>query len=156
MNEINICIEYLTKDSDPEYIKNFISAMKRFKILGKNVIIFWLDFLLLVWKPSLVSQVCEYGPIWSVCWCACVLSCFSCVWLCTTPWTVALQAPLSMGFSRQEYWGGLPFPPPGNLPDPGMTLASFTSPTLADRSFITSTAFEGVIQVSRMVKHSEN
>ena len=38
------------------------------------------------------------------------------VQLFATPWTVALQAPLSMGFSRQEYWSGLPFPPPGNLP----------------------------------------
>ena len=36
-----------------------------------------------------------------------------------TPWTVAHQAPLSMGFSRQEYWSGLPFPSPGDLPDPG-------------------------------------
>ena len=37
-----------------------------------------------------------------------------------TPWTVALQAPLSMGFSRQEYWSGLPCPPPGDLPNPGI------------------------------------
>ena len=37
-------------------------------------------------------------------------------------WTVALQAPLFMGFSRQEYWSGLPFPPPGDLPDPGMEV----------------------------------
>ena len=37
-----------------------------------------------------------------------------------TPWTVACQAPLSMGFSRQEYWSGLPFPSPGDLPDPGI------------------------------------
>ena len=48
-----------------------------------------------------------------------LLSCFSCVRLCATPWTVAHQSPLSMGFSRQEYWSGLPFPSPGNLPDPG-------------------------------------
>ena len=40
--------------------------------------------------------------------------------LFSTLWTVALQAPLSMGFSRQEYWSGLPFPPPGNLPNPGI------------------------------------
>ena len=40
--------------------------------------------------------------------------------LCPTPWTVAHQAPMSMGFSRQEYWSGLPFPPPGDLPDPGI------------------------------------
>ena len=40
--------------------------------------------------------------------------------LFVTPWTVAYQAPLSMGFSRQEYWSGLPFPSPGDLPDPGI------------------------------------
>ena len=44
----------------------------------------------------------------------------SCVQLFATSWTVALQAPPSMGFSRQEYWSGLPFPFPGNLPDPGI------------------------------------
>ena len=47
----------------------------------------------------------------------------SCVRLCVTPWTVARQAPLSMGFSRQECWSGLPFPPPGDLPDPGIKPA---------------------------------
>ena len=51
-----------------------------------------------------------------------------------TLWTVAHQAPLSMGFSRQEYWSGLPFSPPGDLPDPGLELAS---PALASRFFIT-------------------
>ena len=55
---------------------------------------------------------------------ACVLSRFSQVWLFATPWTVALQAPLSMGFSRQEYWGGLSCPPPGHLPNPGIEPAA--------------------------------
>ena len=49
----------------------------------------------------------------------CFLSCFSCVCLCATLWTIAYQSPLSMGFSRQEYWSGLPCPPPGDLPNPG-------------------------------------
>ena len=44
----------------------------------------------------------------------------SCVWLSVTPWTVAHQAPPSMEFSRQEYWSGLSFPSPGDLPDPGI------------------------------------
>ena len=44
--------------------------------------------------------------------------------LIATPWTVARQAPLSMGFSGQEYWSGLPFPSPGDLPDPGIELVS--------------------------------
>ena len=53
-----------------------------------------------------------------------MLTHFSCVQLFVTPWTVAHQAPLSMGFSRQEYWNGLPFPSPGNLPDPGIKPGS--------------------------------
>ena len=52
-----------------------------------------------------------------------------------TPWTAAHQAPLSMGFLRQEYGSGLPFPSPGDLPDPGMESASLTSPLLAGRFF---------------------
>ena len=46
------------------------------------------------------------------------------VWLFATPWTVAYQAPPSMGFSRQEYWSGLPFPSPGDLPEPGIEPGS--------------------------------
>ena len=46
------------------------------------------------------------------------------VWLFVTPWTVAHQASLSKGFSRQEYWGGLPFPSPWDLPDPGIESGS--------------------------------
>ena len=48
------------------------------------------------------------------------------VWLFATPWTVTYQAPLSMGFSRQESWSGLPFPSPGDLPDPGIEPRSPT------------------------------
>ena len=62
-----------------------------------------------------------------------VLSCFSHVWLFSTPWTVTHQAPLAMGFPRQEYWGGLPFPPPGDLPNPGIEP---TSPALAGSSWL--------------------
>ena len=53
-----------------------------------------------------------------VCVCICVLSHFSHVCLCVTLWTVACQAPLSVGFPRQEYWSGLPFPSPGDLSQP--------------------------------------
>ena len=52
-----------------------------------------------------------------------------CLTLCD-PMTVACQAPLSIGFSRQQYWSGLSCPPPGNLPDPGIELLSFMSPAL--------------------------
>ena len=57
----------------------------------------------------------------------------SLVQLFETPWTVACQAPLSMGFSRQEYWSGLPCPLPGDLPSPGIEPVSLMSPALADR-----------------------
>ena len=56
---------------------------------------------------------------------------FSCVRLFAVQWTVACQAPLSIGFSRQKYWSGLPCPTPGDLPDPGIEPASLTSPALA-------------------------
>ena len=64
------------------------------------------------------------------------------VHLFVTPWTVARQAPLSMGFSRRESWSGLPFPPPGDLPDPGTGPASLTAPALA-RGFFTTSATWG-------------
>ena len=54
-----------------------------------------------------------------------------------TPWTVAHQAPLSMEFSRQEYWSGLPFPPRGDLPDPGIEAVLPVSPALAGGFFTT-------------------
>ena len=65
-----------------------------------------------------------------ICMLACVLSHFSCVQFCATLWIVAHQAPLFMGFSRQEYWSGLPCPPPGDLPDPGVKPMSPVSPAL--------------------------
>ena len=64
----------------------------------------------------------------------CMLSRFSRVQLNVTPGTVACQASLSMGFSWQEYWSGLPCPPPGDLPKPGMKPTSLKTPSLAGRS----------------------
>ena len=61
----------------------------------------------------------------------------SCVWLLATPWTVAHQAPLSMGFSQQEYWSGLLVPPPEGLPNPGIKPTSSASPALAGGFFTT-------------------
>ena len=55
----------------------------------------------------------------------------SCVQLFATPWTETSQAPLSVRFFKQEYWSELPFPPPGDLPDPGIKPASPGPPTLA-------------------------
>ena len=76
----------------------------------------------------------------------CVLSCFSRVQLFVILWTVAHQAALSMGFSRQQYWSELPCPLPGYLPDPGIEPMSPVSPALARRFFTTSTMWEALIK----------
>ena len=60
-----------------------------------------------------------------------------------TPWNVDRQAPLSMGFPRQECWSGLPIPPPGDLPDPGVTPASPASPALLVGFFFLTTQSSG-------------
>ena len=75
-------------------------------------------------------------------WMVVELSCLSYVQLFATPWTVAHQAPLSMGFSRQEYWSGLPFPSPEDIPDPGIKPVSLISPVSAEGSFTTSTTWK--------------
>ena len=76
-----------------------------------------------------------------------LLSYFSHVWLFATLWTVACQAPLSLGFSRQEYWSGLPCPPPGDLPEPGIEPTSLMSPELAGRFFTTSATWKVLIML---------
>ena len=68
----------------------------------------------------------------------CLLSHFSYVQLFVTLWIVACQDLLSMEFSRQEYWSGLPFPSPGDLPNPGIKPVSFKSPALPGGFFNTS------------------
>ena len=86
------------------------------------------NLLILCWKIlHLYSQVVLCS----------VLNHFSCVWLFVTLWTH--QTPQSMGFSRQEHWSGLPFPPPVDLMDPGIEPLSLTSPALAGGFFTTST-----------------
>ena len=69
----------------------------------------------------------------------CCVQLLSRVRVFATPWTVALQAPLSMGLSRQEYWNGLPCPPPRDLLDGGIELGALRSPALAG-GFFTTTA----------------
>ena len=72
---------------------------------------------------------------------ACMLSS---VRLFTTLWTIACHAPLSMGFARQEYWSGLPCPPPGYLLDPGTELASLKASAWAGKFFTTSITWEAL------------
>ena len=79
----------------------------------------------------------------------CVPSHFSHVQLFATLWIVTWQTPLSMGFSRQEYWGGLPFPTPGNLPEPQIEPMYLISPALAGGFFTTSTTWTTICQQIR-------
>ena len=62
------------------------------------------------------------------------------VWLFGTPWTIARQVPLSMGFPRQDYWSGLPFPTPGDLPNPRTEPISLVSPALAGEFLTTASS----------------
>ena len=91
-----------------------------------------------------IEELCASKRVY-VCVCVCALSRFSRVQLSVTSWTQAslsYQASLSMGFSRQEYWSGLPCPPPGDLPDTGTEPVSLTSPALAGKFFTTSATWE--------------
>ena len=81
--------------------------------------------------------------------CACVLSH---VRLFATPWTTAQQAPLSIGFPRQEYWSGLPFSTPGDLPDLGIKLTSPASPALAGGFFTTEPPGKPCSQTTSMLR----
>ena len=91
--------------------------------------------LLYLFCPDyLPSAVCV------LCW----LSHFSCVQILCNSMTEACQISLSMGFSRQESWSGLPFPSPGDLPDPGIEPRSLTSPALASVFFTTSATWEKI------------
>ena len=103
-----------------------------------------LPFLYHLWRwesEILIFVILQYTH-GSVSMRACVLSHSSGVWLFVTTWMVACQAPLSMEFSRQEYWSGLPFSSPGVLPNPGIELASLMSPALAGRFFTTSATWK--------------
>ena len=91
--------------------------------------------------PTLSSAPCIFAENQLA---SCRLACHasvclpSCAWLFETPWSVATQAPLSMEFSRQEHCGGLPCPPPGNLPNPGTEHMSLVSLSVAGRFFTTA------------------
>ena len=87
-------------------------------------------------KPLGLTRCLEHGA-------CCMLCRFSCVWLSATPWTAAAcQAPLSMGFSKQEHWRGWPSPLPRGLSNPGIEPTSLMSPALAGRFFTTSTTWK--------------
>ena len=108
-------------------------------IIINGIVVVTVQLLSCVWLFETPLTVTHQAPLSStVSWC-CVLSCFSCVRLFAALWIIACQAPLFKGFSRQECWSGLPFPPPGNHPNPGIKPVSLTSPVLAGGFFTTST-----------------
>ena len=76
-----------------------------------------------------------------------MLSLFSRVQVLATLWSVALQTPLSMGFSRQGYWSGWPCPSPGDLPNPGIEPVSLASPALAGGFFTTGATWKAQIDI---------
>ena len=86
-------------------------------------------------ETSLLEPFCEISSLCvCVCVCVCALRHFSCVQLFATPWTITHQAPLSLGFPRQKYWSGLPFPSPGDLLDWGIKPVSPVAPALQAES----------------------
>ena len=99
----------------------------------------------LCWGVCVCVCVCG-GLVVKLCWCVCVCVCGGLVVkLCptfVTPWTVACQAPLSVGFSRQEYWSELPSPSPGDLPNPGIKLNPVSC--IAGRFFTNSATREAI------------
>ena len=78
--------------------------------------------------------------------CACTLRS---VQVFVTPWTIDRQAFLSIGFSRQEYWSGLPFPTPGDLPDLGLKPTSLASPALASGFFTNCSTWEALVKMRK-------
>ena len=107
-------------------IRAFMTHMEIYTENLKSVFIGWIHCK--KW------DILVYGVKWSEVAQSCPTFC--------NPWTVAHKAPPSMGFSKQEYWSGLPWPPRGDLPDPGFKPMFLMSPALAVRFFTTSTTWE--------------
>ena len=93
-------------------------------------------------------NIISYSMIWSMC---CAKS-LGHVRVFATPWTKACQVTLSMEFSRQAHWSGLPFPSPGELPNPGIKPLYLMSPALSGRFFTTSTIWEETMAYVRNLK----
>ena len=115
---------------------------KQNKKLLENIDILWENKILTLKLKFKAQQALSPRDVVKICMCVCLCVCvlFCCLVVSdsfVTPWTIAHQAPLSMGFPRQECWSGLPFPFPGDLPDPGIESVSPASPALAGRFFTT-------------------
>ena len=119
------CIFLLLEHSEFTWSVNFILYVSNFHIFSvRNQMMFLIFFV--ITNNAAINTLVH----------VCILSHFSCVRLC--------QDPLSMGFSRQEHWSGLPCPPPGGLSNPGREAMSLMLPALAGRFFTTSTIWEAL------------
>ena len=123
--------------------------------------IFLLCFLKLHhWKMSWVQllqlSVCSQKCYKLLPVCVCMLICFSHVWLFTTLWTVDYPTPLFVEFPWQEYWSGLPCPPPQDILNPGIKPISLSSPALAGRFFTTEPPWKPLIIVYGIIEMEEN
>ena len=117
----------------------FLTPLSWFLHMDRYRFLFLSDFLVLTSEISVYISFLSSVSCHSS-WCMRAKSLQSCPTL-SALWTGALQAPVSMGFSRHEYWSGLACPPPWDLPDPGIKPTSFASPVLAGRFFILSTTW---------------
>ena len=148
---------------------NFICC-SQIGLLNFPISIYWQFCCSPVFELSDIFLFCFASPTQTpiVCWCcdplfcphptgtldlygyvqACVLSCFSSVQLCVTLWTIDRQAPLSTGFSRQEYWSGLSCPSPGDLPNPGIEPSSLSFPKSGRPVLYHCTTWEALIEIA--------
>ena len=105
------------------------------------------------WKENRKVWANLAGQLLLCCgFCCHKLSRFHHVQLFVTFWIVACQAAVSMGFTKQEYWSGLPCPAPGDLPGPGIEPVSLISPALAGRFFTTSTTWEAAATAAKSLQ----
>ena len=111
----------------PAFHRDFSQGHSKFKVVTSRIKPQDIDILLIYSSTPWYMLVCVHA-------CMCMLSC---VRLFATPCTVAHQAPLSIGFPRQEHWSGLPFPYPGYLPNSGIKPTSLATPALVQGLFAT-------------------
>ena len=120
---------------------NYYCTERSLAVPGPNVLlVLWVvsaALRLILNSNKKTAWICFLFNVIFICVCAymhkCTLNHFSSVWLFAMLWTVVRQVPLSMGFSRQEYWSGLPCPPLGDLPDPGIEPISLKSTCIGKR-----------------------
>ena len=147
---VRIKLLLLWKPKDNDKINQYLPSIHSdHKVYWKSCYYLWTVCLMGSITVTYLSKACKmilprqiFFPVPTR---ACVISCFSCAWFCASQRPVACQASLSVRFSGQEYWIGLPCPPPGDLPDPGIKSMSFISLALEGGFFTTSATWEALL-----------